>query len=72
MNNLGRGVQAMVKRINITETIINHILERLMDLGEHTQTSTGLKALDELRRLRAQNVEAIEVRGLCVYSSVFF
>ena len=58
---LGERVEAQLNSTMDTEGVLNDILERLLDLGENTESSSALKALDDLRRLRAQNMEVIEV-----------
>ena len=58
---LGERVEAQLNSTMDTESMLNDILERLLDLGENTESSSALKALDDLRRLRAQNMEVIEV-----------
>ena len=58
---LGERVEAQLNSTLDTESTLNDILERLLDLGENTESSSALKALDDLRRLRAQNMEVLEV-----------
>ncbi|XP_076440495.1 laminin subunit alpha-like [Babylonia areolata] len=57
---LGQRVEAQLNQSLDLENNLNSILERLLDLGDNTETSTALMALDDLRRLRAQNLEVLE------------
>ncbi|KAK7100839.1 laminin subunit alpha-like isoform X2 [Littorina saxatilis] len=60
VDQLGEKVEAELNRTIDTEVALGDILERLLDLGKNTETNAALMALDDLRRLRAQNMEVLE------------